>query len=74
LAPLPLADRAGFLAVETLSPTGNLREAATKFFATMRRLDDAGASQIVALRFPDHGLGRALNDRLERAAKSGEGF
>lgn len=73
LAPLSKAEAAGFLAVEVLSETGELREAATKFFATMRRLDDAGAEHIVALRFPNHGLGRALNDRLERAAKSGEG-
>jgi L-threonylcarbamoyladenylate synthase len=72
LAPLSEADRAGFLKVEILSQSGDLREAATKFFATMRRLDDAGAEQIVALRFPHHGLGRALNDRLERAAKNGE--
>ncbi len=72
LAPLGDVECDGFLTVETLSPTGDLREAATKFFATMRRLDDAGAEQILALRFPNHGLGRALNDRLERAAKSGE--
>lgn len=71
LAPVSDADKAGFLTVETLSPTGDLREAATKFFATMRQLDDAGAEQIVALRFPNRGLGRALNDRLERAAKTG---
>lgn len=73
LAPINERDQAAFLAVETLSPTGDLREAATKFFATMRWLDDAGAEQIIALRFPHHGLGRALNDRLERAAKSSEG-
>jgi L-threonylcarbamoyladenylate synthase len=72
LAPLPKADHAGFLARESLSPTGDLREAAANFFATMRRLDEAGAKQIVAIRFPNTGLGRALNDRLQRAAKSGE--
>jgi L-threonylcarbamoyladenylate synthase len=70
--PLSGSDKAGYLHVETLSATGDLREAAARFFATMRSLDDVEASQIVAVRFPNHGLGRALNDRLERAAKSGE--
>jgi L-threonylcarbamoyladenylate synthase len=72
LAPLSNTATSEFLTVETLSQTGDLREAATKFFSTMRRLDDAGAEQIIAMRFPNHGLGRALNDRLERAAKSAE--
>jgi hypothetical protein len=34
----------------------------------MRRLDDCGADLIVARRLPDAGLGRAMNDRLNRAA------
>ena len=60
--------RPGFLAVETLSPAGNLREAATKLFAAMRRLDAAGADWIVAERVPTEGLGAAIMDRLTRAA------
>lgn len=67
----PLPNSQGFQAMEVLSPKGDLREAATQFFSVMRRLDAAGAKQIVAIRFPNEGLGRALNDRLERAAKSG---
>lgn len=54
--------------VELLSAQGDLREAATRLFACLRRLDSAGATRIVAWRVPDTGLGRAINDRLSRAA------
>ncbi|MGQ0637108.1 MAG: L-threonylcarbamoyladenylate synthase [Planctomycetaceae bacterium] len=64
------ADVNRFDLVEILSPSGDLREAATRFFAALRRLDSAGLDLIVALPFPDHGLGKALNDRLRRAAQS----
>lgn len=57
-----------FHRVEVLSPTGNLREAAARFFAALRRLDACGAERIVAVRFPPRGLGVALNDRLTRAS------
>lgn len=56
--------------VEILSPDGNLREAAANFFAALRRLDAAGLDLIVAELLPETGLGRALNDRLRRAAHS----
>lgn len=58
----------GFAAVELLSPAGDLIEAAASFFQALHRLDQAGLDLILALPFPDHGLGRALNDRLRRAA------
>ena len=48
--------------------SGDLREAATHFFAALRRLDALGLDGIVAETFPETGLGRALNDRLRRAA------
>lgn len=55
--------------VEVLSPTGSLAEAAANFFAALRRLDDdAAVGVILAQRFPNEGLGRALNDRLQRAS------
>jgi L-threonylcarbamoyladenylate synthase len=63
-------DAASFARVEVLSPEGNLREAAASFFAALRRLDAAGLDLIVAELFPEIGLGRALNDRLRRAAHS----
>lgn len=61
-------DSSAFTRVEVLSPAGDLREAAANFFAALRRLDAAGLDLIVALPFPEIGLGRALNDRLRRAA------
>ncbi|MCC5846949.1 MAG: threonylcarbamoyl-AMP synthase [Verrucomicrobia bacterium] len=60
--------------VEILSPGGNLNEAATRLFACMRSLDAANIRRIVAWRVPDEGLGRAINDRLSRAAISTDGL
>jgi len=58
---------ADFASVEILTADGNLRVAAASFFAALRRLDAEGLDLILAEPFPDHGLGRALNDRLNRA-------
>lgn len=58
----------GYGRTEVLSETGDLAEAAANFFAALRRLDAAGLERIVAVPFPEEGLGRALNDRLRRAA------
>ncbi|MGB8353335.1 MAG: L-threonylcarbamoyladenylate synthase [Chthoniobacteraceae bacterium] len=60
-----------FAAVETLSPTQNLREAATRLFAAMRRLDEAGLDLIVAEEVPETGLGIAIMDRLRKASAKG---
>ncbi|HVM32328.1 MAG TPA: L-threonylcarbamoyladenylate synthase [bacterium] len=57
-----------FQAMENLSPQGDLREAAANLFSALRRLDDLGLDLILAVRVPDLGLGRAINDRLKRAA------
>jgi L-threonylcarbamoyladenylate synthase len=51
-----------------LSPQGNLQEAAAKLFAELRRLDNSEFEQIFAVKFPDFGLGLAINDRLLRAS------
>ncbi len=61
---------AHFTQVEVLSSDGNLREAAANFFAALRRLDAARLDCIVAELVPETGLGRAINDRLRRAAHS----
>jgi L-threonylcarbamoyladenylate synthase len=58
----------GFEKIEVLSPTGDLREAATHLFAAMRRLDEAGLELIVAEPVPEVGLGAAIMDRLRKAA------
>ena len=51
-----------------LSPEGNLDKAAQQLFAAMRAIDNLNIDLIVAERFPDEGLGRAINDRLKRAS------
>lgn len=51
-----------------LSPGGDLVEAAANLFAHLRALDAAGAGRIAVAGIPDRDLGRALNDRLRRAA------
>lgn len=51
-----------------LSPQGNLAEAAQKLFAAMRMVDELDVEVILAEKFPDEGLGKAINDRLKRAS------
>lgn len=51
-----------------LSPQGDLAEAARNLFAALRELDASDVVAILAEHFPDEGLGRAINDRLRRAA------
>lgn len=55
-------------AVEILTPSGNLVQAAAAFFQALRRLDHADVDLIVAAAIPKHSLGLALNDRLARAS------
>jgi L-threonylcarbamoyladenylate synthase len=51
-----------------LSPRGDLIEAAANFFAALRTLDEAGVEAIAVMPIPAHGLGEAINDRLQRAS------
>lgn len=51
-----------------LSPMGSLSEAAAGLFSAMRRLDAAGLDIIITEKFPDTGVGMAMNDRISRAA------
>lgn len=51
-----------------LSPSGDLKEAAANFFAMMRELDRDDYIGIAVSPIPRTGLGRAINDRLARAA------
>ncbi len=57
-------------ACEVLSPKGSLNEAAQNLFAALHRLDESGADVIFAEPVPETGLGRAIMDRLRRAAAS----
>lgn len=50
-----------------LSPAGDLTEAAANLFAYLHKLD-TGTDTINVAPIPETGLGRAINDRLRRAA------
>ncbi|MBL8690328.1 MAG: threonylcarbamoyl-AMP synthase [Rhodospirillaceae bacterium] len=54
--------------VRNLSPSGDLTEAAANLFAYLRALDRPEHSAIAVMPIPEVGLGRAINDRLRRAA------
>ncbi|CEF55180.1 L-threonylcarbamoyladenylate synthase [Acetobacter ghanensis] len=58
--------------VWNLSPTGSLEEAAARLFTGLRTLDHKGQAmgltRIAVQPIPHHGLGRAIQDRLNRAA------
>lgn len=52
----------------TLSASGDLHEAAAALFGALHALDGQGARVIAVAPIPETGLGRAINDRLRRAA------
>ncbi len=61
----------GFGAVEAdlnLSSSGDMTEAAANLFHHLHALDGMGAAGIAVSPIPERGLGRAINDRLRRAA------
>lgn len=58
----------GFAAVEWMSRSGDLREAAANLYSAMRRLDSLGLDQIFAELPPAEGLGLAIIDRLRKAS------
>jgi L-threonylcarbamoyladenylate synthase len=51
-----------------LSEQGDLAEAATRLFAGLRWFESQDVDVILTEPVPDHGLGRAINDRLKRAS------
>jgi len=54
-----------------LSESADLAEAARHLFGYMRSLDESDVNLILAEWMPEEGLGRAINDRLRRAAALG---
>jgi L-threonylcarbamoyladenylate synthase len=58
----------GFAEVLFLSRSGDLAEAAANLFLMLRRLDRPEFAGIAVMPIPEEGLGRAINDRLRRAA------
>jgi len=55
-----------------LTEDGDPVEAARRLFSVLRELDAAGYKAIEAEPAPDDGMGRAINDRLRRAAGRGQ--
>ena len=55
---------------EILSPSGNLHEAAKNLYAALHRLDDQNLDYILVEKMPNIGLGKSINDRLQRAIKN----
>tara|TARA_B100000809_G_scaffold155795_1_gene153111 strand:+ start:1252 stop:2217 length:966 start_codon:yes stop_codon:yes gene_type:complete len=51
-----------------LSPNGSLQETAKNLFNYMRLIDEIDLDVILAEYVPHHGLGRGVNDRLQRAS------
>jgi len=64
----PSAAPVGFAETLWLSRTGDLAEAAANLFAMLRRLDRPEFTGIAVMPIPWQGLGRAINNRLARAA------
>lgn len=62
------ANVSGFRECRWLGTENDLKSCASSFFAALRSLDAANLDVIIARKFPAHGLGIALNDRLKRAA------
>ena len=71
ITPEPGETLLGFGPVEApynLSPSGDLAEAAARLFALLHRMDGDGVARIAVSPIPETGIGRAINDRLRRAA------
>ncbi|MEQ8337805.1 MAG: L-threonylcarbamoyladenylate synthase [Cyclobacteriaceae bacterium] len=51
-----------------LSQRGDLNEAAKNLFSALRIMDQSDIDLIITQRFPEKGLGKAINDRLHRAS------
>lgn len=75
------AHHAGLLTFQTdfnspyqfiLAPSGTLEEAAQNLFTALRAFDKMDVDVILAELVPDIGIGRAINDRLRRAAASAD--
>ena len=52
----------------SLSPSGDLAEAAARLYACLHRAAASDRPRIAVAPIPDEGIGAAINDRLRRAA------
>ena len=55
--------------VRNLSENADLHEAASNLFTMMRVLDTPPHKAIAVVNIPENGIGKAINDRLERASR-----
>jgi L-threonylcarbamoyladenylate synthase len=62
-----LATEGPVLWSHALSSGGDLHEAARNLFRILREVDEERPDLVIAERVPDEGIGRAVNDRIERA-------
>lgn len=60
----------GIFAKIVLSTTSDLQEAASKLYDALHELDSLNLDVIIAEKLPETGLGKSINDRLQRAAFS----
>ncbi len=68
LLPWPEPDTGGFAHVEVLADDRSVTTVAARLFDAMRRLDAGGYERLYARAVAEAGLGRAIMDRLRRAA------
>ncbi len=68
LALVPPSNPEKYAAIEVLSPSGDLREAAANLFRALRRLDALALDRILARPVGEKGLGLAIMDRLRRCS------
>jgi len=57
----------GTIHQEILSEGGDLEEAAKNLYAALHHLDELQLELLIVPFFPNHGLGKTINDRLQRA-------
>lgn len=62
----------GYEICQVLSPSGSLVQAAQRLYACLHKLDRMNLDAIVAELVPEKGLGRAINERLRKAARTPE--
>lgn len=59
-----------FLTEIILSKKGSMQEAASNLYDSLHELDHQNLDVIITEKFPNHGLGKSINDRLQRATFS----
>ena len=59
-----------FLTEIILSKKGSMQESASKLYDSLHELDHQNLDVIITEKFPNHGLGKSINDRLQRATFS----